>query len=131
MAGTGVPPQDPVGSPRAIDATLGPKYGQIFSYPNDSNPSDICGREGAFPNSKTAIPNDECIAKIFETDPPSGVIWDDNPETEVKFQSLYVITKAASDPAPKLYFAEGDNQQQGAVRATAFSNKFFTKSTTN
>lgn len=125
LAGTGVP-QDAVGSPRAFDATPGQTYGQILPYPTSGNyPGDICV-PGTFPNSKTAIPNDECMAKIFESN--NSVTWDNTQKTEEKFQSLYVITKAASDTPAKLYLADGDNQQQGAVRATAFSaTNYYTK----
>ncbi len=130
--GTNVPP-DAVGSPRAFDAIPGKRYGQVFSYSSAISTTDICGISGTFPgispNSPTEIPNDECIAQIFDQE--GSVTWDNEPETLKKFQSLYVITKAASGTAPKLYLAEGDNQQQGAARATAFSNKFFTKSTTH
>ena len=131
LAGTGVP-QDAVGSPRAFDATPGQTYGQIFSYSSVISTPDICGISGTFPgispNSKTAIPNDECIAKIFDSD--SSEDWDDEQEPEGKFQSLYVITKVPIDTAPKLYLAEGDNQQQSG-RKTAFSEKFYIKSTTH
>lgn len=127
MAGTNVPP-DAVESPRAFDATPGQMYGQVFPYSTGSNyPSDICV-PGTFPNSKTAIPNDECIAKIFDSN--NSVTWDNTQETDEKFLSLYVITKAAFGTAPKLYLAEGDNQQQSG-RKTAFSEKFYTKSTTH
>ncbi len=115
LAGTGVP-QDAVGSPRAFDATPGQKYGQVFPARPSSN---ICGIAWPSPNSKMPIPNDECIAKIFDS---SGyVTWDNTQKTEEKFLSLYVITKAAGETPAKLYLADGDNQQQGAVRATAFS----------
>lgn len=116
--GTNVPP-DAVGSPRAIDATPGQMYGQVFPYSTGSNyPSDICV-PGTFPNSKTAIPNEECMAKIFDSE--SSVDWDIPPKTDEKFLSLYVITKAAGDIPAMLYLADGDNQQQSGVRATAFS----------
>lgn len=131
--GTNVP-QDAVGSPRAFDATPGQMYGQVFPYSTSSNdPSDICGGSrpflGVFPNSPTEIPNDECMAKIFDSD--NSVTWDNTQKTDEKFLSLYVITKVPSGTATKLYFAEGDNQQQSGVRATAFSEKFYTKSTTH
>lgn len=74
------------------------------------------------------IPNDECIAESV-ADPISPSDWDKE-ESGGKFQSLYVITKAASGTAPKLYLADGDNQQQSG-RKTAFSEKFYTKSTTH
>ena len=120
--GTNVP-RDAVGSPRAFDAIPGKRYGQIYPYSSGTYPTGICGISGAFPgimpNPKTEIPNDECIAQIF--DPGGYVTWDTTQKTDEKFLSLYVIAKAAGDTQARLYLADGDNQQQGAVRATAFS----------
>ena len=122
VAGTGVP-QGAVGSPRAFDAIPGKKYGRISSPSPGADYINICGISGTFPgispNSPTEIPNDECMAKIFDSE--SSVDWDIPPKTDEKFLSLYVITKAAGDIPAMLYLADGDNQQQSGVRATAFS----------
>jgi len=124
LAGTGVP-QGAVGSPRAFDATPGKKYGRISSPSSGAYYINICGISGTFPgispNSPTEIPNDECIAESVAEPKGTSVTWDNKQEPDEKFLSLYVITKAASGTPAKLYLADGDNQQQGAVRATAFS----------
>ena len=130
MAGTNVPP-DAVESPRAFDAVPGKRYGRIVPHSAVAYYSDICGGSGTFPgtfpSSPTEIPNDECMAKIF--DPYNSVTWDNTPKTDEKFLSLYVITKVSSGTATKLYFAEGDNQQQSGVRATTFpaGSNYFSK----
>jgi len=124
LAGTGVP-QGAVGSPRAFDATPGKKYGRISSPSSGAYYINICGISGTFPgispNSPTEIPNDECIAESVAEPKGTSVTWDNKQEPDEKFLSLYVITKAAGETPAKLYLADGDNQQQGAVRATAFS----------
>lgn len=123
MAGTNVPP-DAVESPRAFDAVPGKRYGRIVPYSAGAYYSDICGGSGTFPgtfpSSPTEIPNDECIAKIF--DQSSDVTWDNTQKTDEKFLSIYVIIKAAGGIPARLYLADGDNQQQNAVRATRFSS---------
>ena len=127
--GTNVP-QAAAESPRAFDAIPGTRYAQIFPYPSAYYPSDICGISGVFPSGKTEIPNDKCIAKIF--DQSSVVTWDNTQRTEEKFLSIYVITTAASDIPPKLYLAESESDSPSTGRETTFSStNFYTKLTTH
>ena len=111
-------------SPRAFDAVMGSTYGQIVYDSDSQSYSDICGISGNFPSGKNLIPNDECMAKIFDSNASP------NTESNIgqKILSSVVITR---DSPAHLYLAEGQGDHQIGDRQTAFdSERYYTKVST-